>query len=262
MIVFAWLVFLALSFRIAWINARSGIIPDQLTFRGTICGIIISYFVPSLQNCSEGLPAVAASVLGAATGFFVLWALAATGKFFFGVKRFTFAKPASLKLQIYPPEGYFQLGDLECGWADIFYRDSDRLTLAGQIAIDEPELPNGKGLEAIFSLNRMWLDKREIKVTDLRLVTGRITRASIPRELIGFGVVKLFLFAGAFLGATGVLIYLAFTTSMITAAGGYRYLRSRLSPNRVCNNHLEVGPYASISAILIVGLKAWKWHTG
>jgi len=54
------------------------VIPDGLTLGGVLAGITASYFVPELQQVSDGTEAMLRSALSAAVGGAFLWALAKT----------------------------------------------------------------------------------------------------------------------------------------------------------------------------------------
>jgi leader peptidase (prepilin peptidase)/N-methyltransferase len=56
------------------------IIPDRVTLGGIAAGIVLSPLLPGLHGTGGRLHALALSVLGAATGWGLLWAVAAIGR--------------------------------------------------------------------------------------------------------------------------------------------------------------------------------------
>lgn len=258
MIAFAWLCFLAFHFRIAWVNAKHGIIPDGLTYSGAFSGVVISGFLPLLQGENSAIQGVLFSVAGGVVGFFVVWALSEFGKIVFGVKRLQFSEPAAFELRIAAPEGWLTIGESTWVWSDFFYRDSDRLRFKGEVRIEEPHEARASGSDAVFSVDRLWLAGKEFEIARLTLVAGRVECANLPREVIGFGVVKLFLFAGTFLGPIGVLLYLAATMVVIVGFFGFQFLRSRLFPSFAQASLIQVGPCAAVAAVVVIVARVWR----
>lgn len=251
----SWFIFLYFHYQVAWVNLRYGIIPDRLTLIGTVCGLFLSGMVPAMHGESSAISSIAMSVFGAVVGFFALWTLAKAGKLFFGVKITNFPKPTPFSLLVDPPHGRFEMGGLEFEWAEFFYRDSDRLRIVGHIAIEDPPVEGGIGTDATFSVDRLWLANREFDVVNLRYVTGHATQVRIPREVIGFGIVKFFLFVGSFLGPAAVLAYLGLVTAITILAAGWQTISSRISA-RQPNWRIDVGPYAAVTATIFIAYRA------
>ncbi len=78
-----------------FIDLEFFIIPDEITWGGTIAGILLSLALPGMMGCESSLEAGLWSLIGAATGYFLLWGVVELGKKAFGKKQFKLAGPTA-----------------------------------------------------------------------------------------------------------------------------------------------------------------------
>ncbi len=77
-----WLVVMGLVLG-TFVDFEHMIIPDRVTLGGIACGLIASALVPSLHGQEHILPSLMWSVIGAASGWGMLWGVAMLGEFIF-----------------------------------------------------------------------------------------------------------------------------------------------------------------------------------
>jgi len=259
---FLW-VMLALLVAITFIDAEHLIIPTELTWAGSVVGLIACAIWPKLpQLAASGnltwLDGVKHSAIGWATGFFGLWGVVELGKLAFGKldRKFETAVAWNVKEgkgEEDPLE--FTLGEEMITWWDIFSRKTDRLVLDTEsIVVDGETLAGGQLVvrESEFQLPDGTLKKFE----DIRSLEGTATRAVIPREAMGMGDIHLLGMIGAFFGWGGMFFTL-FAASLYAIVAA---LIGRIGFGKA----LPFGPYLALGGVTWAfgGWKLWEWYLG
>lgn len=234
------------------------IIPDSITLGGLGVGLIFSIAVPSLHGKSDWLDGLIASAIGAAFGFSLLWCIVMLGKLAFGQIKHEFDEPVDFEIS--QPGGeeeaiIIQLGpDTQYEWQDVFYRSWDRMDMeVSEVSFDgKPQMVKesfrirGDGFE---------VDGEKTDLETLKKVTGKTTRAVVPREAMGFGDVKFIAMIGAFQGWQGVLLTLMAGCCIGAVVGVIQKLVSK-------DNKIPFGPYLALGSFifLFTGLSIWNWY--
>ena len=256
-------VLVALLIAATFIDIDHFIIPDSITIGGCLVGLVASFFFPHLhgqhltmwQGLLQGL-------MGAAIGFAMLYLIVLMGKMAFGKIRHDFDEPADFEIS--QPGGeespiIIKLGEHEYEWGEVFYRDWDRM----EIDVTELQI-NGETREVKETFRVVGdgfeIDGEKVELESVKRITGKCTRAVVPREAMGFGDVKFIAMIGAFLGWKAVL-FTIFSASVIGALFG---LFQKLVAREEWARPLPFGPYLALGAFLWIftGPALWIWYLG
>ena len=259
--VFLW-VLLALLVAITWIDAEHLIIPTNLTWGGSVVGLIACAVWPQLSSLAgyngvwwEGL---LQGAIGWIAGFFGLWAVVELGKKAFGKKAMKFDKEVEWSLR--EPVGdddpmLFVIDGEEVPWWDIFSRKTDRLVVdATEVIVDGEETGGGKLI--IRDTGIELADGRVFELENMKSLSGRAHGAVIPREAMGMGDVHLLGMIGAFFGWSGVFFSL-FASSLLAILAA---LIGRIGFGK----QLPFGPFLAMGAAawMFGGWRLWQWYLG
>ena len=197
--------FIGVLICLAAINARQLILPDSITLPVIAIGLILSWFFPALHGKSSALSSVLSAVLGLLCGAILVYTLSFVGKMAFGTVNLPLAAGTKVTLN----QTSLVLPDEEIDYGDIFYRNSDQLTLSASAA--RLTLVNGSTPKAFtnvaitLSPTRLLVGDASYPPDEVISVTAVTDRVTLPREVIGFGVIKLAALIGVFLGWEGAL---------------------------------------------------------
>jgi leader peptidase (prepilin peptidase)/N-methyltransferase len=212
---------------------------------------------------SPSLLALLDAVLGLAVGFGVLWVIAEAGRRIWGRqgKRTTAPTPFTLD-----PEGIEVETQFHEAWSEMLFRSGDCFDaqLAGaQVVWREPgatvpvsqEVGDGR-LRA--DLSAVTVAGRRISWDQLDRVTGTLNEWSAPREVMGYGDLKLLGMIGAFLGADACLFILMISAVTGTCVGALMF---GLIPERR-HRPLPFGPFLAVGAFfwILAGTEFVAWY--
>ncbi len=189
------------------------IIPDEITWGGVGAGAVFSLLLPALHGSSSRLHALSLSLLGTATGYFLLWAVVEVGRLALGRKRIAFPEPTPVLWIRNGDEAEFTVGDEMTPWGDFFFRGTEKIRMGVEGGEIDGE-PFQKG-EVLWTLNQIQVFQSERKLeksVDLNLanrICFQIRWLVFPREVMGFGDVKFLAAIGAFLGWKATLFTVA-----------------------------------------------------
>lgn len=237
------------------------IIPDSITIGGTVAGVVASFAIPALHGKTVWWQGGVESLVGAAVGFVLIWLVVLMGKLVFGKIRHEFEEPTDFEIS--QPGGdeapiLIRLGEHEYEWGDVFFRQWDRLEMdVKELAFnDEPRefesfVVLGDGFE---------LDGERVELDSIQKVSGKITRAVVPREAMGFGDVKFVAMIGAFLGWQ-CAVFVLFAASIVGAIVG---LLQKFVGKEEWARPLPFGPYLALGAFvwIFTGPAIWFWYLG
>lgn len=237
-----------------FIDFEHFIIPDQITIGGMIAGFICSFLVPSLQNESSLSGAMRQSLLGAGVGAGVIYLIVRVGKLVFGRQRVSL--PTDTRIVF--TETAVQLPDKEIPYEDLFYRESDTITLRARTL----EL-----VDRCYSDVTVRLSPASLKIGEENMDPEQVphleavsTEIVLPREAMGLGDVKFMAAIGAFLGWPAVFFSLV-VSSFIGSVVGIALV---IVKKRALSSRLPYGPYIAVAAALWIfaghDLVSWYKH--
>ncbi len=250
-------VFVALLITATFIDFDFFIIPDEITIGGTVAGLIFSTGLPGMMGVDVWWQGLLWSLGGAALGYGLLWGVVELGKKAFGKKRHALEPAEKFHFHVDPEKPELELGDDRTPWEEIFSRESDVVIIECASGELDGEAVGG---EVRLYYNRIVVGGREVRIEDVRSLTGQATAVVIPREAMGFGDVKFIACIGAFLGWQAV-IFTIFASSIIGAfVGGGMLLATRGK----AGSKIPFGPYLALGAVLwlAAGPAAVAWYFG
>ncbi len=210
--------------------------------------------------------AVIHTLAGAALGGILLWVFLEGGKLLFGRVRGSAEKPVSL----WGSASGFVLADTGefTHWDEVLQRAGDRFSarirnlhsLVYELDGKEREyvLRDKHDLELDVQRNTMYIGDKKIPLKDVQVLDAEVTDWSIPREVMGWGDVKLSAMVGALLGVDAVLFVLMIGALMGTVIGGGVYLIS-LGRN---GGAVPFGTFIATAVLLwlLAGDELFRWY--
>jgi leader peptidase (prepilin peptidase)/N-methyltransferase len=238
-------VMVALFVVATFIDFEHYIIPDEITWGGAVAGVVLSLAIPALHGVRSPLEGALWSVVGGATGYFLIWGVVEAGKLAFGRKRITFETARPFVWTRHGDDAELAVeGEEKDTWSNFFARPSDRLIMQCEAAaIGGEQLANPT---LTFHYDRVQTGARQWELIKLDTITGVVREVVIPREAMGFGDVKFMACIGAFLGWKAVL----FTVAAASTLGALVGVLTILAGRREWSAKIPFGPYLSLGALL------------
>jgi leader peptidase (prepilin peptidase)/N-methyltransferase len=252
-----WL-FAALLITATFIDIEHFIIPDEITWGGTVAGLVLSVAVPALMHTSSRLEAFGLSLAGAALGYGLLWLIVEGGKLAFGKKRHTFGEPESFFIRQEGEQIILGVGEDTLPWEEIFYRPKDTLVLnCATIKLGDREMTD---TTVNFYHDRAAVGTEVIPLEEIESVAGTLRAITVPREAMGFGDVKFIACIGAFLGWKAVL----FTICAASIIGCVAALAGIFIARDKAGSRVPFGPFLALGGAIWMfgGDKLWDWYFG
>jgi len=249
----------ALLIAATFIDIDHLIIPDEITLGGTAAGVLLCLLIPEMMGTTNRWVAFGHSVLGAATGFFVLFAVVELGKLAFGKKRHSFPSPREFTWRRQGETAEIDFGEEVLPWEEVFQRESDELTVECD-PVRLPEKTPGP-MKLVFCYDVLRLpDGSTLDLDHLDTFTGKAVSVTIPREAMGFGDVKFLAAIGAFLGWQAVCFTLFASSIVGCLVGVAGMLISRGRSGQL----LPFGPFLALGALIwmLGGRAIWDWYFG
>jgi len=251
LVVLVYCIVLAGLISATFIDFEHFIIPDQITFGGIAVGIVCSFFIPALHGEELMGASLKKSIIGAAFGGGLIYAILRLGKLLFGRQKMNFepgSKVSFTETSVVLPSG-------EIPFEEIFYRKSDTVVLHAQFL----EMVDRCYWNVAVKLKPDLLVIGEDEflpenVPHLEAVTEQIT---LPREAMGLGDVKFMAAIGAFLGWQSVVFSLM-ASSVIGSAVGLALI---LLKKQAWSSRLPYGPYIAMAAVIWMfgGNDLWEY---
>jgi leader peptidase (prepilin peptidase)/N-methyltransferase len=233
-------VFLAGLICATFIDFEHFIIPDEITLGGIVAGFAASFLLPTLQGARTPGEGMIKSVLGAAVGAGVIYAVLRLGKLLFGRQKLPL--PADTKIIF--TETAVCLPDREISYEEIFYRKSDKIILQARTV----ELVDRCYRDVTVRLSPavLRIGDENLNPADVDCLEAVSSELVLPREAMGLGDVKFLGAIGAFIGWQGAVFSLM-VSSMIGAAVGIILI---LLHKREWSSRMPYGPYIAAAAVL------------
>src|SRR5208282_2242572 len=196
-----------------FIDFEHFIIPDEITVGGMVAGFVCCFALAASQGQAALGVGLRHSLLGMAVGAGLIYFILRMGKLLFGRQRVTL--PADTKIIF--SETAVHLPDKEVPYEDIFYRQSDVITLQARTV----ELVDRCYKEAQVRLSpaTLRIDEEELNPEQVPYLEAVSSEIVLPREAMGLGDVKFMGAIGAFLGWKAVIFSLM-VSSMIGSLVG------------------------------------------
>ncbi len=234
------------------------IIPDEITLGGTAAGVVCSLLVPEMVGETVFWKGALWSLIGAGIGWVLLWTVAEAGKLAFGRKSHTYTPAAPFTWTRHGDDADLVINGETSRWSEIFPGERDQLLLdTVETTVDnEPvEAPQLR-----FFYNRLLLPSKEYLLDTVDVISGKVSRITIPRDAMGFGDVKFIACIGAFLGWRAVL----FTVVAASVFGSLAGVALMLTGRRDASGRIPFGPYLALGALCWVffgpEVVAWYWQ--
>lgn len=232
------------------------IIPDEITIGGVAAGLFLSASIPELHSLflksgASRWQAVSHSLLGAAVGGGIVYAVVLLGKLMFGRLTFEFDAPTSVTFS----ETELLLPDRAILYEDVFYRRSDIVRLHA----DKVELIDRCFIDVDVALSsdqlKIGVDTFSTAETPhMEVVTRKIV---VPREAMGFGDVKFMAAIGSFLGWQATVFSLM-ASAMVGSIVGICLMLLRRTD---ISGRLPYGPYIALATVIWIfgGHALWRY---
>jgi len=237
-----------------FIDFEHFIIPDEITVGGMVAGFVCCFALAASQGQAALGVGLRHSLLGMAVGAGLIYFILRMGKLLFGRQRVTL--PADTKIIF--SETAVHLPDKEVPYEDIFYRQSDVITLQARTV----ELVDRCYKEAQVRLSpaTLRIDEEELNPEQVPYLEAVSSEIVLPREAMGLGDVKFMGAIGAFLGWKAVIFSLM-VSSMIGSLVGVTLI---VLHKREWSSRIPYGPYIALaSAVWIFGGRRFvEWWLG
>lgn len=305
-VVIAFWVMLSLFIATIYIDIDHYIIPNQITLGGLVAGLVFAAIFPQmffdrpeiaeLGQAKSHLWSLGHSLLGAATGYGLLWAVVELGKLAFGKKKQVFDQPVAFKIhevsydtgecepvlfyesdeaddedsesktEAETPETSDGEGESTPGWeqqpwSEMFSRPSDKLIMTCErVTIDGTDHSDVELtlLETRMELSKANGETETVELENIEKIEGTCSTVIIPREAMGQGDVKFLAMSGAFLGWKSVF----FTLVSASILGSIVALSMGLLGRREWAARLPFGPYLVFGSTLFLfyGKEIVDWY--
>ena len=239
-----------------FIDLEHFIIPNEITWGGVAAGVALSLAIPKLMGASSMLMGLLRSLLGAATGYGLLWLVVEVGKKVFGKRRLVFGKEEPFTWLRQGDDAELRAGEDKLLWSEVFSRESDRIEMkCAEVKVDEKSFTN---VTLVLFYDRLVVDGTEISLETVSQFSGTVSEITVPREAMGYGDVKFIAAIGAFLGWKAVLFTIV-TGSVAGAAVGIAAIVAR---RRAWSAKIPFGPYLAAGALLwlFAGPEIIDWY--
>ncbi len=235
-----------------FIDFEHFIIPNEITYGGVVAGLALSTAFPEVMGTASHLRALGQSFLGALCGAGIVLTMVEAGKLIFGRRKVPLEPGTTVRIA----DQTLMLPDEELHWADVFFRDSDRIRFqATTIRVGERAWENAT---VVVSEDAIEVNGERIELAACGPIEAVTDLVIIPREAMGMGDVKFMGAIGAFLGWQATLFTLI-TSSLI---GGILGLVLVLTGHKEWQSRIPYGPYLTLGALLwlLGGVEIVNWY--
>jgi hypothetical protein len=230
-------------------SLKLGVVRDEFTFGGSLLGLLLSFMFPIYSLGVTRFGSFMNSLIGLAAGYIILWSLLELGKVLCGNKKLPIDVPVDFCIYKHHQTNdiVLDLGGEEAPIDDFIYREKDRVLIEGIITVNLNDGTKKSGTKLEVTNKYLCMDQTKILFNEISLITGEAKNVLLPREVIGFGVVKLGALVGSFIGVPGI-IYCIVGTFFLQIFTGLFVLIISAGKSTVSTN--QVAPYMFLSAVL------------
>ena len=252
-------IFLSLLIAATFIDFDHLIIPDEITLGGTAAGLLCATVVPSVLGASVWWQGLLWSLVGAVSGFCVLWVIVWLGRKAFGKLTLRPKQPLLLEIKGSNENPVLTLGEEDSWLAEYFYCGNERINAeCSMLEIDGETHAAGSLVIHSAKLEYAGVEWPLDCLGDLMPIRAEVSEVVLPREAMGFGDVKFLACIGAFLGWKGVIFSL-FAGSMVGAVIGVAMMAVTRGRS---GGRIPFGPYLALGALIWVftGPELLDWY--
>jgi leader peptidase (prepilin peptidase)/N-methyltransferase len=223
-----------------FIDFEHFIIPDEITLGGAVAGFFLSLWLPSLHHVRHRSEGALMSLFGIVAGAGIVYAVLRLGKLLFGRQKIKLPPGSTVIFT----ETTLCLPDKEMSYEEIFYRDTDTITVSARSV----ELVDRSYLAATVRLSPQVLriGDEQLDPNAVPHLEVRCDEITLPREAMGLGDVKFMAAIGAFIGWQGAIFSLMASSVIGAAVGSVLILLHR----REWSSRMPYGPYIALAAVL------------
>lgn len=240
----------------AVVDVEFYLLPDQTTLGLAVIGVACSALVPAMHGVVGWKSGLGASLIGAATGFGMLWLVADLGKRFLGTVKYAFEEPVRFEWRRMGDLAEIRFDGETSSWNELFYRKGDRVRLGFtrmRLALSNGGVVEVTAGEVEAALERWIVGGSLYDLNAVDSIELEVTRLSLPREAMGFGDVKLMAGVGAFLGWKGAVV----TVFGGACVGSLWAVLASLMGHRDWAARIPFGPFLSVVALAWVFFGAY-----
>jgi leader peptidase (prepilin peptidase)/N-methyltransferase len=240
----------------AVVDVEFYLLPDQTTLGLAVIGVACSALVPAMHGVVGWKSGLGASLIGAATGFGMLWLVAELGKRFLGTVKYAFEEPVRFEWRRMGDLAEIRFDGETSSWNELFYRKGDRVRLGFtrmRLALSNGGVVEVTAGEVEAALERWIVGGSLYDLNAVDSIELEVTRLSLPREAMGFGDVKLMAGVGAFLGWKGAVV----TVFGGACVGSLWAVLASLMGHRDWAARIPFGPFLSVVALAWVFFGAY-----
>ena len=246
--------FVSLLVVATFVDLEHMLIPDEVSWGGVAAGILLTAFIPELHGGGSRLESVGKALLGAFAGYATLWCVVEGGRLFFGKNRFAFDSPAEAVWTRSGDSAELIVDGEALDWSGLFPRGTESV----EMYFVEGNLDGTPLLKspAVWGFESLKVDGRTLDLNRVDRVVCRLRALVLPREVMGYGDVKLLAAIGAFTGWKAVF----FTVMMASSAGALFGLAALLVGRREWSAKIPFGPYLAFGALLWLAAGEHLWR--
>jgi len=252
-------IFLGLLIAATFIDFEHFIIPDEITLGGTAVGVVCATLIPRLLNAAAWWQGLLLSLIGAAAGFALLFAVVKLGKMAFGRKRIQFETPERFQWRRDGDRGFLEMDGAEHPWEEFFPDEKAVLIIeCASLDVGGSRMDGPQTLRSLYESLEVGGTRHDLNAIDR--FEGTATSVCFERDAMGFGDVKFIACIGAFLGWQGAL----FSVVAASLVGSVVGLAALSLGRREWSSKLPFGPYLALGALLwlSVGPALVGWYLG
>jgi len=248
--------FVSLLVVATFVDLEHLIIPDEVTWGGVGAGIVFAFLLPELHATGSRFEALGWAALGASVGYGTLWLVAEGGRLVFGKSRFAFDPPVEAVWTRTGESAELVVDGEVLDWSGLFPRGTEVVEM--DFTDGDLDGTRFEAVRGIWSFESLEMAGRLVDLNAASRLACRLRSLVLPREVMGYGDVKLLAAIGAFNGWKAVF----FTLMAGSCAGAAFGLAALLVGRRAWSAKIPFGPYLAFGALLwlAVGEELWRMY--
>jgi len=246
----------AIALVICAVDIELMLIPRPFTLLAAAVALIGGALMPERFSLTTWTDGLLYSVYGLSIGWAALWLVVLLGKAMFGKQEFKFDQATRWELREPEKEDQelcFVINDEEISWSDIFFRKTDKIIIDGLSELNVDGVPH-PATQLEIRDHFIIIDGERQDIEQLKILDGKTTSATIPREAMGMGDVDLLAVLGAVFGPPSLLVIVFFASVFSICIA----ILGRLGLGKM----LPFGPSLIAGGLfwLVYGQEAWDWY--